>query len=693
MKLRSPVLLALPFTLSFLAVAGGGCGGGGSGGSGGGAGGGAPEQDRDVVVLFTSDEHSHLFAFAPELDDYPLPTAAGAGALVGGVARRAALLASERKAAIDAGKDSITVSSGDNQMGGLAHVAFESDSIDYGTMKALGYDVTTLGNHEFDFGPKALAKSINTAKAGSGLPAVVASNIHFSGFSPDDDDLAALYSDKAGDSAAIHPYQVVTTSGGVKIGVLGYVGVNAEHVAPNKKPVKFSANAIAPALEGQDDAVLPELYKDLQPVVDTLRNTEKVDLVIALSHAGLGDTSTDEAIAKGEDYLVAENVSGIDLIVSGHSHIPDPKPITATNAATGKGTLILNGSAYGQHVGRVEFMVHADGSPPTWLQKTQALLPVDDTTVPDPSQAKATDGLLSTIEAASFVTSGSYLEGLLSRVTGAAVKDDTSKAGDLYFYPIGKTGFDLGDVHAVLALSSDSMLAAADAWGASSSKKTDMGLESAGVIRSLMKKGKTGVISAADAFNVVPLGSSPVDGTLGYPLVRAYISLLELRAVFEASVAVGKTNDQFDLMTAGMKVEYDATRPPALGLTEVTDPAKGQVMRILLDSDHSDGFEQFDTVIYDRTNSVGDPLSLYAVVTSSYIAQFATDVGASLKDDKGNVLALADVILHRPDSSEIKQVEAFMGFIHAAAVTGLPPLYDPTSPMAANRFDCIAGCP
>src|SRR6185369_14313616 len=99
-------------------------------------------------------------------------------------------------------------------------------------------------------------------------------------------------------------------------------------------------------------------------------------------------------------------------------------------------------------------------------------------------------------------------EALLGRVTGGGVKDDTSKPGDLYFYPIGKTAFDL-DTVSVLSLSSDSMLAQADAWGAASMTKTDMGLESAGVIRSLIKKGKTGVISAADAFDVVPLGGSP----------------------------------------------------------------------------------------------------------------------------------------------------------------------------------------
>src|SRR4051812_37308059 len=84
--------------------------------------------DRKLVVLFTSDEHSHLFSFSPELDDYPASTTAGSGALVGGVARRATLIASERAAAKTAGKDSVLVSAGDNQMGALPHVAFTSVS-------------------------------------------------------------------------------------------------------------------------------------------------------------------------------------------------------------------------------------------------------------------------------------------------------------------------------------------------------------------------------------------------------------------------------------------------------------------------------------------------------------------------------------------------------------------------------------
>ena len=50
-----------------------------------------PKEHR-VAVLFTTDEHSHVFAFAPELDDWPLGFTPGTGTLQGGVARRTKLI-------------------------------------------------------------------------------------------------------------------------------------------------------------------------------------------------------------------------------------------------------------------------------------------------------------------------------------------------------------------------------------------------------------------------------------------------------------------------------------------------------------------------------------------------------------------------------------------------------------------------
>jgi len=635
--------------------------------------------DKHVVILFTSDEHSHLLAFSPELDDFPQPTAASDGALKGGVARRSVVLEKLRADATSAKKDVILVSAGDNQMGCLPHLAFETDSLDYQSMAALDYTSTTFGNHEFDFGPGALAKSIQAAKATGKIPPIIASNIHFSDTDAGDDDLAALYSADVNDDKPVHPYKIVTTESGVKIGLLGFVGINAAHVAPNKGPVRFSVP------DGIDDSDPQEnlhyLYDDLQPVVDKLRNDEKVDLVVALSHSGVRDMSSPEGISAGEDTQICENVSGIDFIVSGHAHNHDPQPMERTNKTSGKKCLVLNAGSFGEEVGYVEFTIPSDASKGvTWDTSTQRLEPVDDKTPPAADFSPSQTELIDKVEA------NATLAKLLEHAEGAPVADGAS--GDLYFHVLANTDYSVTDTHALNWLSADAMLAQSDALGL----QTDIALESAGVIRSALEKGKTGDISAADAFNVVPLGQSPVDGTIGYPLIHGSVSQFELRAVAEFALAQGPTNSDFDLGFAGLKVEYDATRDPVANVGDVLGNAKGQVMRMSLDTDHSDGFEQYDTVIYDRDAAISDNGALVSFVTSSYIGQFAADAGVTIKDATGAALPLTDAIVTRADTSEVKQLEAFMGYLHASPAGKLPATYDTKSSSSTKRWVCIKGC-
>lgn len=674
LALLAPALLAL-----------GACGDDtGSGGGGGAAG------ARQLVVLFTSDEHSHLFAHSPELDDDPTATQAGSGELVGGVSRRFVVLSAERKAAADAGKDSILLSAGDNQMGCLPHLAFETDSIDYGTMKALGYDATTFGNHEFDFGPGPLANSIQAAQAGAGLPPIVASNLHFSESDPGDDALAGFFSADVGDDKPVHPYRVVTTASGLKVGLIGYVGINAAHVAPNKGPVEFSVRPADHETDGDVDAGLPSLYADLQPIVDKLRNEEKVDVVIAMAHGGVNDSTSAAGIDAGEDTRVCDNVAGIDLIISGHAHNHDPKPMPRTNKSTGAPCLVLNAGSFGEEVGRVELTVAADKTV-SWDTATQALVPVDDTTIPDATFGATIGGYVEGIEAAG--QNGSELATLLSNGLGQTVSNDAGSSGDLYFYEVGKTAFDVVETHPLVWLSADAMLAQSDAWAVETGgPSTDLAVESAGVIRSVLKKGKTGSISAADAFNVVPLGSSPVDGSIGYPMIRGYVSEIEVRGVAEFALARDPQDSDFDIGFAGVKIEYDASRPPATSLADLLNPAKGQVMRISLDTDHSDGFEQYDEVVYDRAAAIGDNNRVFSFVTSSYIGQFATDAGVTIRDVMGNPLPLVDAILRRGDSSEIKQIESFFGYLKGQPGGTLAPAYDAKSASATKRFVCLSGC-
>src|SRR5207237_4647952 len=118
---------------------------------------------KSLTILHTTDEHSHIVGFGPELDDYPAATAAGTGTIKGGIGRRAALVAQERARAHTAGGDSTLVSAGDNSMGTLAQAGEPTNGTDFAIMKALGYDATTLGNHEFDFGPNQLAKAMMAA--------------------------------------------------------------------------------------------------------------------------------------------------------------------------------------------------------------------------------------------------------------------------------------------------------------------------------------------------------------------------------------------------------------------------------------------------------------------------------------------------------------------------------------------------
>src|SRR6188472_2846822 len=76
-------------------------------------------EERRLVLFHTNDEHSHLFGFAPEVDDFPAPSEPGNGDIVGGIVRRAQLLADQRAAAAAEGVDALTVSAGDETQGAL----------------------------------------------------------------------------------------------------------------------------------------------------------------------------------------------------------------------------------------------------------------------------------------------------------------------------------------------------------------------------------------------------------------------------------------------------------------------------------------------------------------------------------------------------------------------------------------------
>ena len=131
-------------------------------------------------------------------------------------------------------------------------------------MSLMGYDATTFGNHDFDLGPDGLGKSIDVAAKAGRLPAVVASNTNFAGTDATLADLQRLAKD------GVIRRHLVIERGGIRFGIFGVLGKEAQFYTTGAGAVTFS------------DAI--ETAKEM---VTILRETEKVDVVICLSHGGV----------------------------------------------------------------------------------------------------------------------------------------------------------------------------------------------------------------------------------------------------------------------------------------------------------------------------------------------------------------------------------------------------------------------
>ena len=110
-----------------------------------------------VTILFTHDTHSHF-----------LPSAETGGGQSGGYTRLYTLLEQQRAAAPGA---VITLDGGDFSMGTLFQTVYTTEAAELRMLGAMGYDVTTFGNHEYDFRAQGLADMLNAAlDSGDPLP-------------------------------------------------------------------------------------------------------------------------------------------------------------------------------------------------------------------------------------------------------------------------------------------------------------------------------------------------------------------------------------------------------------------------------------------------------------------------------------------------------------------------------------------
>ena len=243
---------------------------------------------QKLTIMHFNDTHSHLE-----------PERAGKSAGRGGVIERAALVDSVRNAV--GRRNFLLLHAGDfNQ--GTSYYTTLGGMLEVGLVNALGYDVITLGNHEFDDGIEHLGRRL----AGLKCP-VVCSNYDFSQFE------LGKY---------VKPY-VILKRGGMRIGIFGML----------TDITKVVERTIADRLPKLDDVETANRWASY------LKNEKKCDIVIALTHLGI----------ENEDFMDQDLVRAtrnIDLVVGGHSHT-FIKDIVYENNIDGKPVPIVQNGCWG----------------------------------------------------------------------------------------------------------------------------------------------------------------------------------------------------------------------------------------------------------------------------------------------------------------------------------------------------------
>ncbi len=326
-------------------------------------------------------------------------------------------------------------------------------------MNEMGYDAMTLGNHDFNFGQERIKELEEMAN----FP-IVAANL---------------------DPTLVEPY-VIKEINGMRIGIFGLATPETEYKTHPKNVEGLTFRSPSEAA---------------QEMVDELEG--QTDMIIALSHLGLSE---------GSEYTsrrVAENVSGIDVIIDGHSHTALEEGLMVN------GTLIAQAGEYDKNLGVVKVeMVEGNLE-----NMTASLVTKEDAA--DIEKDQAVVGLIEEIKAAN--------EEITSAVVG---KTSVELNGERENVRTGETN--LGN------LLTDAMLAKVDA---------DVAITNGGGIRASIDEGE---ITKGEVITVLPFGNTTVVKEL---------TGAQLLDVVEHGLSKYPATEGLFPQVGGMKVIFDGSRP------------------------------------------------------------------------------------------------------------------------------------
>lgn len=263
------------------------------------------EKIKKITILHTNDTHSHIDPF-PD-DDPRNPNQ-------GGAARRAVIVEKIRSE-----EENVLLLDAGDIFQGTPYFNYYGGELEFKIMSMMKYDLATLGNHDFDNGIDGFYSQLPHAKFD-----FVSANYNFKNTLLD---------------GIVKPYKVLKKAG-LKIGVFG-LGVELEGLVDKKLYKETVYNNPV------------DVAKD---VVRQLKEVEKCDLVICLSHLGFKYKNEPEKVC---DILLAQQTKDIDLIIGGHTHTFLDKPVVEKNSE-GNEVLINQVGCYGINLGRIDFYFSKD---------------------------------------------------------------------------------------------------------------------------------------------------------------------------------------------------------------------------------------------------------------------------------------------------------------------------------------------
>lgn len=466
----------------------------------------AKTEPKQLDILFTHDTHSHLNSFTTIVN--------GEKKEAGGFAKLKTLIDEHKKA----NPDTLVLDGGDFSMGTLVQTVYDTEAAELRMLGQIGCDVTTLGNHEFDYQSKGLADMLNAAKnSGDTVPSLVLCNVDWDAMEE-----AGLSEGQKQIQSAFEKYQVkdyvVVQKGNIKIAVLGVFGKDALVCAPTC------------------ELVWKDPVKAAKQTVEKIKKKEKVDMIACVSHSGTWDEAD-----KSEDEILAKEVPDIDLIISGHTHSQLDKPIQHGN------TYIVSCGEYGKNLGTISMTQKDDGR---WKATSYELIPVSDEVNPDETTQAKIDALMDTVDINYLAKFGYTRKEVLAEndIEFNSLDEMSTKHEEL----------NLGDII------SDAYVYAVENSDNYDGDPVDVAVVPSGTVRDTYAKGE---ITVEAVYNSFSLGIGK-DGLAGYPLISAYLTGKELKLVAEIDASISDFMTTARLYCSGLNFTFN---PHRMILNKVTD--------------------------------------------------------------------------------------------------------------------------